>query len=507
MIINHIPFLDVITDVTSKFNKIPNKDFISKGEFPIIDQGANLIAGYTNDKSVITNLDYPVIVFGDHTRILKYINYPFAIGADGVKVLSVDTEKAYPLFVFYFLKFLKLPNAGYSRHYKFLKEKKIALPKEIDDQKRIAKVLCECEELIQKRRESIDLLDELLRSTFLEMFGDVLANSKRFPTKDFVDVIKLKRGYDFPKNERIKGDFPLCASNGIIDYVKDFKVKGPGIVTGRSGTIGKVTLLFDNYWPLNTTLYSQEYVGNPIYLKYLLQFFRLDRFTNGAGVPTLNRNLFTKAQIIDVPEKNQNIFAEIVIKSEKIKESYFESLKELENLYGAISQRAFKGDLDLSKVDISYMEDSKKKDLEEVMEDLTEEQLENLINSFEHTLPTGEVPSNRETDIRNLSIRQYLRLPEQDEATEGIEFSHMNKDFFYQFILKDGFIDKTFTLDELERYARRSILRGTGFEFTYENWKTIIFRFIGAKQPIIEQIFNIESKTIELKLTDEAFKV
>lgn len=506
MEITYLPFLEVVQDITSKFNKIPNKDFLNHGKYAIIDQGANIIAGYTNDESVITDLGYPLIVFGDHTRVLKYVNYPFAIGADGVKVLSVNTEKAYPLYVYYFLKFLKIPNAGYSRHFKFLKEKKIALPKDIDDQKRIAKVLSECEALIQKRKESIELLDELLRSTFLEMFGDVLSNSKKYPTKDFVEIIKLKRGFDFPKNERTKGVYPLCASNGVIDYVSEYKVIGPGIVTGRSGTIGKVTLLLDNYWPLNTTLYSEEYVGNPIYLKFLLQFFRLERFTNGAGVPTLNRNLFTKEQIIDVPQHEQDVFSIIVSKIEKIKEMYLESLKELENLYGSISQRAFNGELDLRKIVISNMEVSKKKDPEEVKVELTDEQLEELINSFEHTLPTGEVPSNRETDIRNMSIRQYLRLPDNEE-TEGIEFSYMHKDFFYQFILTQGFADRTFTLPELEQYARKYILRGTGFEFTYDNWKTIIFRFIGAKQPLIEQVFDEDDKTIKLKLTDEAFKV
>ena len=152
------------------------------------------------------------------------------------------------------------------------------------------------------------------------------------------------------------------------------------------------------------------------------------------------------------------------------------------------------------------MEDSKKKDLEAVKEDLTEEQLEDLLDSFEHTLPTGEVPSNRQTDIRDMNIRQYLHLPDNEE-TEGIEFSFMNKDFFYQFILTQGFADRTFTLPELEQYARKYILNGTGFEFTYDNWKTIIFRFIEAKQPLIEQIFDGETKTIKLKLTNEAFKV
>ncbi len=140
-------------------------------------------------------------------------------------------------------------------------------------------------------------------------------------------------------------------------------------------------------------------------------------------------------------------------------------------------------------------------------EGLTEEQIEYLINSYEHTLPNGDVPSDREIDIRGITIRQYLGYPEYDEMTEGVEFHHIDKDYFYQFILTKGFADRTFTLPELEQYARKYILRGTGNEFTYENWKTIIFRFIGAKQPIIEQVFDENDKTIKLKLTDEAFKV
>jgi len=96
---------------------------------------------------------------------------------------------------------------------------------------------------------------------------------------------------------------------------------------------------------------------------------------------------------------------------------------------------------------------------------------------------------------------------EAQEENENIEFSYMDKDFFYQFILTKGFPTGFFEIRDLEEYARRYFLKGTGFEFTYENWKTIIFRFIRAKQPIIEQVFDDNDKIIKLKLTDEAFKV
>ncbi|WP_343608331.1 restriction endonuclease subunit S [Chryseobacterium oranimense] len=532
MEITHLPFLEVVKDITSRFNKIPNKDFVNHGKYAIIDQGANIIAGYTNDETVITDLGYPLIVFGDHTRVLKYVNYPFAIGADGVKVLSVDTEKAYPLYVYYFLKFLKIPNAGYSRHFKFLKEKKIALPKDIDEQKRIAKVLSECEALIQKRKESIELLDELLRSTFLEMFGDSALNSKHWekvPLKQFGEIIT---GNTPPRSN------PENYSSNYIEWIKTDNIKEDNIyITTASEYLSETGLQYARTVSNGALLVaciagSIDSIGRaaltnrgvsfnqqinaiqpnrdiePIFLYWLFKVSRKYIQSHAAkGMKKiLTKGEFEKIQMIKPPFELQTQFSIIANKIIPIKSYFQDSLKELENLYGSISQRAFKGELDLSKVDISDMENSNKKNLEEVKEDLTDEQLDELINSFEHTLPSGEVPSNRKTDIRNINIRQYLRLPDNEE-TEGMEFYHTDKDYFYQFILTKGFPEGTFTLQDVERYARNYILGGTGFEFTYDNWKTIIFRFIGASPPLIEQFFDDTAKSIKLKLTDEAFKV
>lgn len=279
-------------------------------------------------------------------------------------------------YLYYVLKFIPLVGGnqavmGKTLNKQSLSNLQIPLPPTIDDQKRIAKVLSDCEAIIQKRKQSIDLLDELIQATFLDMFGNVLTNSKKYPTKKFSDIIKLKRGYDLPTSNRIAGDFPLCASNGIIDYVNEFKAIGPGLITGRSGTIGKVSLVNDNYWPLNTTLYSENYVGNPLYLKYFLQNFKLERFSNGAGVPTLNRNLFSNVDVMDVPIANQNSFGEIVSTINVSRDLKVKCLNELKNLFESLSQRAFKGKLDLSKVDISAMDDEKKKPSSEVTDDTT----------------------------------------------------------------------------------------------------------------------------------------
>lgn len=214
----------------------------------------------------------------------------------------------------------------------------------------IANLLEKIEVVIAERKNTIDLLDELVKSTFYQMFGDPVKNEKGWNKVVFSDLIIFKRGFDLPTSKRKIGGFPLCSSNGITDRINEFKVQGPGIFTGRSGTIGNVFVTYENYWPLNTTLFSESYNGNIIYLSYLVRNFRLSRFVNGTGVPTLNRNNFNKELIIDVPIELQNQFAGIAQKIESIRAEQEVQLKDLEELYASVSQKVFTGDIDLSKV-------------------------------------------------------------------------------------------------------------------------------------------------------------
>ena len=105
------------------------------------------------------------------------------------------------------------------------------------------------------------------------MFGNPITNSQNRPTKLFIDVVKLQRGYDLPVQDRVEGVVPVYGSNGILSYHNDSRAED-GIITGRSGTIGKVYFCRGEFWPLNTTLYSVDKHGNnPVFLTALLQFF------------------------------------------------------------------------------------------------------------------------------------------------------------------------------------------------------------------------------------------
>ncbi|HHL8292246.1 TPA: restriction endonuclease subunit S [Escherichia coli] len=112
------------------------------------------------------------------------------------------------------------------------------------------------------------------------------------------EFIELKRGYDLPKNSRTKGTVPIISSSGLTDYHNEAMVKGPGVITGRYGTIGEVFYIEDDFWPLNTTLYVIDFKGNePLFVYYLLHTLSYSDYTDKAAVPGINRNHLHKAKI------------------------------------------------------------------------------------------------------------------------------------------------------------------------------------------------------------------
>jgi len=108
-------FDDTFDDCTAKFPKLQRNAYHQAGKFPVVDQGKELIAGYTDDKSLVTAVDQSVIVFGDHTRIVKFVDFPFVAGADGSRVFMA--KKGFlPAFLACQLELQPIPNLGYSRH-------------------------------------------------------------------------------------------------------------------------------------------------------------------------------------------------------------------------------------------------------------------------------------------------------------------------------------------------------------------------------------------------------
>jgi len=127
------------------------------------------------------------------------------------------------------------------------------------------------------------------------------------------EVATFQRGFDLPKKDRCDGNYPLMVSNGQDGTHNNYKVKAPGIVTGRSGTLGKIFYVKENFWALNTTLWVKDFHGNDVkFLYYFFKTFPFERYNSGSGVPTLNRNHIHPLPVKIPALKEQKSIADIL---------------------------------------------------------------------------------------------------------------------------------------------------------------------------------------------------
>ena len=165
-----------------------------------------------------------------------------------------------------------------------------------------------------------------------------VASEQVWATKPLVEVATLQRGHDLPVQDRTAGPHPIFAANGPVGFHECAKCEGPGVVTGRSGTIGKVHFVEGPYWPLNTSLYVTDFHGNdPKWVYYMLKSFGLERFAQGAGVPTLNRNLVHDEPIRVPPVTEQRRIAAILDQADALRAKRREALAQL----GSLTQSIF----------------------------------------------------------------------------------------------------------------------------------------------------------------------
>ncbi len=128
-----------------------------------------------------------------------------------------------------------------------------------------------------------------------------------------VDLCILKRGHDLPTSTRTKGPIPVISSSGISGAHSETKVRGPGVVTGRYGTIGKVFYIETDYWPLNTTLYVDDFKGNPPrFIFHVVGEVNFQNYTDKAAVPGVNRNHLHEELTVLPPMELRQAFAHSV---------------------------------------------------------------------------------------------------------------------------------------------------------------------------------------------------
>ena len=270
-------------------------------------------------------------------------DYPMATYNGFTKRMRPITNRVLPEYIGYYMR---LPNfRGEFRAFSTMTTRaslrnedllglEVKLPS-IEIQKQIADILSAYDDLIENNQKQIKLLEEATRRLYKEWFVDL-----RFPghenTKivdgvpegwsrtNINEILTFHRGYDLTKNEMKAGRYPVVGSTTVIGYHNEFKIKGPGIVTGRSGSLGKYQFIWDNFWPHNTSLYISDYKDHNIFFVYsLLQTVDFASLNNGGAIPTLNRNVLSNIEVIEPTDELQEMFA-------KIAEAQYRKIRNLE---------------------------------------------------------------------------------------------------------------------------------------------------------------------------------
>lgn len=220
-------------------SKTKQKEYLSSGTLPIIDQGKFLIGGYSNDVDNELECELPVIVFGDHTKCVKYINFPFVPGADGIKVLK-PKEGIYPKYLFYYTQYLtyRIEDKGYARHYQYIEKEDVLLPP-LPEQERIVSRIEELFSELDNAVETLNATKSQLRlykqAVLKDAFDGNLTNSGAPEIKELASFIEQPR-YGTSKKCNHQDD--------ITAYTEVYRIPN---IDASTGTLDKSDLKYAQF--------------------------------------------------------------------------------------------------------------------------------------------------------------------------------------------------------------------------------------------------------------------
>lgn len=359
-------FNDIFVDDTKYGMKIPKEKYLSVGLYPVIDQSKEQIAGYTDESEGIY-CDVPAIIFGDHTRIIKYIDVPFFLGADGTKLLKIKDNTAFNCkYLYYALSNAKIPNTGYNRHFKWLKELSFNIPS-IEKQREIADLMDIIVNLENLRKKQLEKLELFVKSRFVELFGDPITNTKRWPADKVEAVCSNIYGGGTPsksKEEYWNGDIPWISSKDMkSDMISDSQIRitnlgldnssaklvpmNSVIMVIRSGILKHTLPVAINTVPVTVNQDLKVFIPSAsIHYRFLAFLFKMLEKDILAGVRAVTADniefdTLKNRKIILPPVQLQNQFASFVTQVDKSKLAIQQSLDELETLKKSLMQQYF----------------------------------------------------------------------------------------------------------------------------------------------------------------------
>ncbi len=353
-----VAFFEAFADVTRESPRVKQREFAAAGPFPVIDQGEGVLAGYWDDPADVTVVGTPVVLFGDHTRRVKYVDRDFVVGADGVKVLA-PREGVDARFAFWWLSSLEVPSAGYSRHFKFLREYRVPLPP-LTEQRRIAAILDEADRSTNAVERAVVALPDLLSAEF----------HRRFPSKspERPDFMLGQLG------RIVTGKTPPGARDGMYGGVTPFMTPGdlessrpaqrslsesgartvPKVAAGSllvcciGATVGKMAIA-QTESAFNQQINAIEWGDRvaPAYGLHALLRLKPKIIASAASttMPILAKSKFASLSIPVPPISEQLAFGEIADEAESFRKSAHTRARAAHALFASLQHRAFRGEL------------------------------------------------------------------------------------------------------------------------------------------------------------------
>ena len=268
--------------------KLQKSKYLSKGKFPVIAQEDSIINGYTNDENLVFKINSPIIIFGDHTRKLKYIDFDFVLGADGAKIIKPKSDINVKFFFYYLIQVMP-KNIGYARHYKLLKKISFNIPSLPEQQRIVAKLdvaFSEIDKTILSKQKSIINLDKFFQTKIDTFFQD---NSNSWEDTTLGKYYDVRDGtHDSPKY--VDQGIPLVTSKNLkkgkidltkIKYIKNedyLKIKKRSevsvgdVLMAMIGTIGNPVIVEkdNNFAIKNVALFKIKQNQSSDFLKFYL---------------------------------------------------------------------------------------------------------------------------------------------------------------------------------------------------------------------------------------------
>lgn len=339
------------------------KDMNTEGDIPVY--GGNGVTGY-HDQAIYDTSKLIIGRVGAQCGNVHITSFPCWI-TDNALVVEYKEKVIKEKYLYHALKELNLGSYSTSSAQPVISGTKIyniAIPlPPLKEQERIVdkiqslfEKLDKTKELIEEARDDFEKRKSaILEKAFRGELTKEWRSKKNIEYKDswksgiFEDLCVLSRGFDLPSRLRVEGEYLLVSSSGSIDTHNEAKMRAPGVVTGRSGSIGKVFYIEKDFWPLNTTLYVKEFKGNyEKYVYYYLSKFDFKKYSSSTAVPTLNRNNFKCVSImfpcLEEQKEIVRILDDLLEQESKIEE-LTKLDEQIELIKKSILAKAFRGQL------------------------------------------------------------------------------------------------------------------------------------------------------------------